>query len=107
MSNKTIQLTDGTDSLFPTVNSDTIVVDTVRSQTFSISASGIKEITFSVTKTGYTPIGIAGWNIQNVLASLNAVLIRNGECTLVVTSHSSSAVSNAYVDMDIFYLKNI
>ncbi len=41
-----------------------IVVDTVSTGSFNIAANNVRETTISIAKTGYTPLGIMGYNLS-------------------------------------------
>jgi hypothetical protein len=45
--------------------SNTLYVGTVTKDNISFSADEDKSITFDASKSGYTPIGIVGWRVQN------------------------------------------
>lgn len=46
-----------------------LTVETKSVDNISISATGNTDGTLSVAKSGYTPIGIIGWRIQNATSS--------------------------------------
>lgn len=45
------------------LNNFPIAVDVVSRSSFNIAANNVAETTINVEKSGYTPIGVIGWNL--------------------------------------------
>lgn len=104
-------LTDAVTQLNSKLNnkSNTLLVESVQ-QSITVSAnSSDTSGTISITKTGYTPIAIVGWNISGSNTGLNATIYGVWLTSTAVRYKIRNTGTSSYtasVDIHILYVKN-
>lgn len=70
----------------------------------SIAASGNSSGTVSVAKSGYTPIGIVGWNMSTVKASITRFYLNGSTLNYIVTNSTTSKINSVTLTARILYV---
>lgn len=88
---------------------DAYIVDSVTSSAFNIAGNGSDNKTFSVAKSGYTPVGIVGWAFPgsgSSYAMLFRCYISGSNCVAYVRNVSASASMASALRVWVLYRKN-
>jgi hypothetical protein len=81
----------------------------VQSISKSITGNGqrYRENTYDVRKTGYTPIGVVGWNVGNVDWYINCAIRNNASVYVMAMRNDNTTWSGTFnFNVEILYLKN-
>lgn len=70
----------------------------------SLAASGTISSTYSVSKSGYTPIGIAGWNVSAVKAAVTRLYIDENTLNYTITNMTTSKINSVTMTVRILYV---
>lgn len=84
-------------------------VDDVTSGAFSIAGNGSDNKSFSVAKSGYTPVGIVGWSFPgsgSSYAMLFRCYISGSNCVAYVRNVSATATMTSALRVWVLYRKN-
>ena len=83
-----------------------ITTGTVSAAGITISAAGSVRDTLSCAKSGYTPIGIIGWEFSNTYGSLFKLTLEGNAVAYGVRNiHATSAINNATLTVTVLYKK--
>lgn len=78
----------------------------LQSKTITGNGQIYREQTYNVAKTGYTPIGVAGWNVGNVEYIMNCVY-KNGSLYAMATRNNGATwTASLQFNVAIIYQKN-
>lgn len=72
------------------------------SKTFAFNNEANKEITFDVSKSGYKPIGIGGWNITTSANYYFLRLFINGNNAIAYMTHKNATTATTTISADIY-----
>ena len=90
------------------LHADSIVIESKNKSSGSVSAGSAIDVTLSVTKEGYTPIGLVGWNLDGTGVSYACVYraYLNGTTAKVTFRNTSTSAVTLTVYFYVMYLKN-
>lgn len=78
----------------------------MQSKTITGNGQIYREQTYNVAKTGYTPIGVAGWNVGNVEYIMNCIY-KNGSLYAMATRNNGATwTASLQFNVAIIYQKN-
>lgn len=100
------QLNNETTSLKEALNNK-IYVESVNTADFALNAGQFRYRDVSVTKSGYTPIGIVGVSVPNSLKvmAVNPILSGN-KAQCYAYNYTNDYVGDCYITFNVLYLKN-
>lgn len=90
------------------LNNFPIAVDVVSRSNFNVAANNAVETTISIEKSGYTPIGVIGWNLTGSGVSYLAPyhLFTSGTTAYYAFRNNNNVqVSVTRLDLYVLYLK--
>ena len=89
--------------------SNALSVSSVNITCSSIAANSVKDFTKSATKSGYTPLGIVGVEVNaggNYVTTVSAFINASGTASVRLCNTGSSAYTPTSIDVDVLYVKN-
>lgn len=76
------------------------------SKTVSVSQYSATNVSFTITLSGYTPIGIIGFNTANPSVFVNTMKIQNSQATLTL-SNANNATESCTAELTVLYAKSL
>ena len=110
-----VQTNIGAADVVPSVLSGFIVAESkVAIDNWSVAASSSEDTTVSVAKTGYTPLGIVGWNFANATSSGTGrslvyltKLYLSGTTATISVRNSTTTAAKVKLTIFVLYRKNL